>query len=432
MTERSEPTGESQPLSQLEHPFIKTVEEDARSTFSSSEDFAAFKRGLSEINRQAVDSFSVWHSKEYPDTSFSTICVTPNEQMVREVQGKTTAVQEVHADEDPQERIFFFLQPHFHSGRRAGGPFSTLDAVSDRTFRELPKVALKTKSPKAKIKVIADGSPIGFAARAGEKFTQDAGREGFDAYGKLYAEHILSVVGDIDENTKVVIQGFSRGAVTGERTYHFLIQKLMEKHAQELGKQGKVYDEDEKEKYRVFLYQHIQGLYDEPAGAHRKTPWMFLKAANFIGLPIEDIKRRNFSKEKFLSPEFDANENEFLNHFSKDIPDYTPEELARIKRVVGSEYKHLALGTPPDREEPGFYRAPLFDPTNTRIPQVAQELLGLAPEREGFSKGLWSSEGRKKFAVIKRLGHYHVPWRDSYKRWEKNIAAVRRWTSNTP
>jgi hypothetical protein len=199
----------------------------------------------------------------------------------------------------------------------------------------------------------------------------------------------------------------------------------MEKHSNKMREEGKDYGEDQIEEYRMFLYQHVQGLYDEPAGAHRKTPWSFLKVLNFVGLPIEDTIRRKGFKEEFLSPEYDTEENKFLDNFGGDVPDYTPEELARIQKVVGAEFKHLALGTAPDREEPGFYRSPLFDPTNTRIFQVLQESLGLGPERKGLSKGLWRSEGRKKFAVIKRAGHYHVPWRDSYARWAKNIHFVR-------
>jgi len=433
MAERPGSAGERKTNSPLEHPFINAVEKDAKSVFGSAEDFEAFKRGLGEINRRAVDSFSIWHSQEYPDTAFSTVCVAPNEQMVREIQGKEPAI-DGPTSERPQERIFYFIQPHFHSGRKAGGPLFILDEVTDRVFRELPKLASRKKT-NIEIKVIAQGSPVGFEARVGEKFVQDADHDGFDAHGRLYAEHILSVIGNIDENTKIVINGASRGAITAERTYHHLIQKLMERHARKVRESGQSYDEDEKERYRVFLYQHIQGVYDEPAGAHRKTPWFLLKAANFVGLPIEDTVRRHGFKEEFLSSRYISDEIAFSDEVAQGkhlVKDYTLEELARTKRVVSAEAKHLALGTPPDREEPGFYRSPIFDPTNTRIPQLAQELLGFAPERKGLSKGLWRSEGRKKFAVIKRLGHYHVPWRDSYQRWAKNIAAVRRWTSDTP
>lgn len=423
----------------LEHPFVRTVEEDAKSAFSP-EDFTAFKGVLREINHQAIDSFTVVNSQEYPETSFSTFCVKPTEKMVRDIQGKETlGAGEAQSAEDTKKRIFYFLEPHFHAGLTAGGSFEMLDAVTDRVFRELPKKAAEMQTAKSDeeqlktiIQVMPLGSPIGFKGRVGKEFANEADHDGFNAYGKLYAEYIEKVVGEIDENSRIVIQGFSRGAVTGERTYHYLIQRLMDKHANKMHEDGKAYGDDEIEDYRTFLYQHVQGLYDEPAGAHRKTPWSFLKALNFVGLSIEDTIRRKGFKEEFLSPEYHAKENEFLDHLGRDVPDYTSEELARISKVVKAEYKHLALGTAPDREEPGSYRLPLFDPTNTRISQVLQESLGIGPERAGFSKGLWRSEGRKKFAVIKRIGHYHVPWRDSYQRWAKNIAACRRWVPNPP
>jgi hypothetical protein len=437
MAERTGLMGEREPNSSLEHPFFKAVEDDARSAFSP-EDFKAFKRVLKQINHQAIDSFTVVNSQEFPGTSFSTFCLEPTEKLVREIQGREVpAAETARSAEASKKRIFYFLEPHFHVGSIAGGPFWMLGAATDRYLRELPKAAVEIQQAKpdeeplkTAIQIIPLGSPVGFKGRVGNKFAREAIDDGFNAYGKLYAEYIEKVIGEMEENTRIVIHGASRSAVTGERTYHYLIARLMEAHTRKMRESGQTYGDEEAKEYKEFLFQHIQGLYDEPAGIHKKNPLLPFKAANFAGLFVEDSIRRYGFKEPFLSPDYDAKETNFLEQIGADIPADTPEELKRKQRVAAAEYLHLGLGTPPDLTEPGHYRSPIFDPTNTKIIQVVRELLGINKERADFSKGLWSSDGRKKFSVLKRGGHYHVPWRDSYSRWAKNIAACRRWAPN--
>lgn len=344
-----------------------------------------------------------------------------------------TVDQPTESTRKPKKRIFNFIEPHFHMGRLYGGPFSMLDVGIDRTFRGLTEVA---QDPEVSFRTDLLGSPIGFKGRVGKKFTQETVENGFESYGKLYAEYIEKVIGEMDENTRIVINGASRGAVTAEKTYHFLIQRLMQAHAQKMHETKKEYGLEEENAYRDFLYHHIQGLYDEPAGVHKKDIWLPFKAANEVGLMVEDTVRRKKFKEEFLSPEFDADERQFLAHFGTDIAEYTPEDLSRINRVVAAEAFHLALGSPQNQEEPGHNRAPIFDPANTRPGRIIRELFRRSQKPEQTEREEWESEegkqenGRKRTTVIKRLGHYHAFWRDSYARWEKNIAAVRRWAPN--
>jgi len=308
-----------------------------------------------------------------------------------------------------------------------------LDVATDRTSRGLTEVA---RDPGVLFRADLLGSPIGFRGRVGKRFTQEVVDDGFNPYGKLYAEYIEQVIGEMDESTRIVINGASRGAVTAEKTYHFLIQRLMETHARKMQETRQEYGHEEEKAYREFLYQHIQGLYDEPAGVHKKDLWLPFKAANEAGLMIEDTIRRYGFKEGFLSRDFDVKERSFLEHFGRDIPEYTPEDLSRMNRVAMAEAFHLALGNPQDRTEPGHNRLPILDPTNTRPGKIIRELFRRSQKPNEAEREAWESEeskevkGRKRTTVIKRLGHYHAFWRDSLVRWEKNIAAVRRWASN--
>ncbi len=429
--------GEGQPNLELRDPFFDVVENDARQVFSENNpQTASFKAVLKDIGHQAVNNFAIWRSSEYADTGFSTTSIVVDRQMVNHaINPEDNSVQEpTEAHKSPKKRVFWFIEPHFHMGSTAGGAFWTLATGTDRTFRGLTEVA---NDPGISFRTDLLGSPVGFKGRAGKKFTQEAVDDGFDAHGKLYAEYIEQAVGEIDENTRIVINGASRGAVTAEKTYHFVIERFMQKHARQIQERGEKYGPEEEKIYRQFLYQHIQGLYDEPAGVHRKDLLLPFKAANEAGLMIEDTVRRFGFKEGFLSKDFEAKEKAFLANFGQDVPEYTPEDLARARRVAGAEAFHLVLGNPQDRTEPGHNRLPVFDPTNTRPGKIIRELFRRhhKPNTPG-EREEWESEesklekGGKRTTVIKRLGHYHAFWRDSYSRWEKNIAAVRRWAPN--
>jgi hypothetical protein len=434
MTEGQELSGERQSNSELRHPFFDAVIKDSSDVFHSPEK-EAFQVVLADINRQAVSNFEVWRSGEYADTGFSATHIIPDQQMVRHAINPEdkTVDQPTESAKQPKKRVFYFIEPHFHIGRLYGGSFSMLDVGIDRTFRGLTEVA---KDPEVSFRADLLGSPIGFKGRVGKKFTQEVVDNGFDPYGELYAEYIEKVIGEMDENTRIVINGASRGAVTAEKTYHHLIIRLMETHARKMHETGKEFGPEEEKTYREFLYQHIQGLYDEPSGIHKKDLWLPFKAANEVGLMVEDAVRRYGFKEEFLSPKFDADEKQFLEHFGTDIAEYTPKDLSRMNRVVMAEAYHLALGNPQDRTELGHNRLPIFDPTNTRPRKIIRELFRRSQKPNEAEKEGWESEesvqgkGRKRTTVIKRLGHYHAFWRNSYSRWEKNIAAVRRWASN--
>jgi hypothetical protein len=434
VAEAHQEVGEDQPRPELRHPFFDAVIKDSESVFPSSEQ-KAFEAILTDINHQAVKNFMVWRSGEYADTGFSATSIVPDRKMVKHAinPDDETAGQPSKSLEKPKKRIFWFIEPYFHMGKLYGGPFSMINVGTDRAFRELTQVA---RDPQLLVRADLLGSPIGFRGGVGKRFTQEVVDDGFNAYGKLYAEYIEQVIGEMDENTRIVINGSSRGAVTAEKTYHFLIQRLMQTHSQKMHEVGQEYGPEEEKAYREFLYQHIQGLYDEPAGVHKKDLWLPFKAANEAGLMAEDIVRRKRFKEPFLSPEFDVDERQFLAHFGMDVAKYTPEDLSRINRVAMAEAYHLALGNPQNQEEPGHNRLPLFDPTNTRPGRIIRELFRRSRKLQQAEREEWENEeskqdkGRKRTTVIKRLGHYHAFWRDSYARWEKNIAAVRRWAPN--
>lgn len=391
----------------LEAPYVGTMRREAQ------EKIEGHDRSLSlifnEINNQAIDSFGIFNSERFPGVSFSTIHLSITPELIKKINNSQDFPQLEENPSQTKDQIWF-VEPAFGMGD-IGNAFSALDMGIDRFIREMPKVAraLKHGEKPPKVDIYIMGSPIAFGGTVTEEWGKEVGETGFDAHGKLYAEFVAKNLPQNLDDTRVVVNGPSRGSVTAERTYHFLPEEIKE---------------------------HTQGLYDIPVGSHsRILPLQAVKTANMgVGMAGEFGIRILADR---TSKDLGKTEALFYKQLRKikNIPQDSKEQSGLKLKSFIAEVKALARGTPPDYDERGFYRAPELDPTNIKLEGIINRLWGPVSERRKLvvnkvQRMLNSrvkeyethprfirDRGRKMVVSTSRKAH-NFPWKKSFQRWE--------------
>lgn len=371
----------------LEAPYVDTMRKEAK------EKIEGHDRSLSlifnEINNQAIDSFQTFNSEKFPGVSFSTIHLSIKPEFIKRLNEQGVSDSETPDKPNDSKDQAWFVEPAFGFGD-IGNAFSALDMGIDRFIREMPKVAyaLKNGEQPPKVDIFVLGSPMAFAGTVTEQWNDEVGKTGFDAHGKLYAEFVESRLSENLDNTRVVVNGPSRGSVTAERTYHFLPDEIK---------------------------SHAQGLYDIPVGSHsRILPIQAIKSVNMaLGMGGEFGIRILADK---TSKDLGKTEGPFYKQLRqvKNVPQDSKEQSGLKLKSFIAEIKALGRGTPPDYDERGFYRAPDLDPTNIKVEGLINRGIGILEGRRHFIR----SKGRKMIAQTSRKAH-NFPWKKSFHRWEQ-------------
>ena len=371
----------------IEAPYVDTIRREAADKIEGHE--RSLSLIFNEINNQAIDSFGIFKSEKYPGVSFSTIHLSVTPELIKRL-GNSQATPMVDKQSETKDQVWF-IQPAFGIGD-IGNAFSALDMGIDRFIREMPKVsrALKNGENPPRVDIYVLGSPIAFAGTVTKDWNQEVSQTGFDAHGKLYAEFVEKTLPDNLDNTRVVVNGPSKGSVTSERTYHFLPDEIK---------------------------SHTQGLYDIPEGGHsRILPLQIVKSINMgVGMGGELGVRMLADR---TSKDLAKTEGPFYKKLRelRNIPLDSKEQASLKFKSFVEELKALTGGTPPDFEERGYYRSPDLDPTNIKPEGLIDRGISLLRRR----KFAFRSKGNKLTIATSRKAH-NFPWKKSFSRWEKAI-----------
>lgn len=402
---------DQQPKVELVAPYVDTMGKEAKAKIPGHE--ASINTIFSEINKQAIENFGIFNSQDFPGVSFTTTKLSITPELLGKLSkslnltpefmaGLSTKPEDVEGDSvsskestrDTRDQVWF-VEPAFGAGK-IGNAFSALDMGIDRFIREMPKVAyaLKHGLKPPKIDIYVVGSPISLGGSVTKQWCDEVNRVGFDTHGRVYAEFVKQAVGENAGDKRVVISGPSRGSITAERTFHFYTMGMT--------------DEEKKQ---------VQGLYDIPAGSHERfLPLQLVKSANMaLGMGAEFGVRVLFDE---TSKDLGKTEGKFFDELAKqkNIPqDSKAQERFKLRAFLG-ELKALGKGTPPDKNERGYYRAPEFDPTNIKFKGIVDRGLSLVKRRQ-FS---FRERGRKLTVSTDRKAH-NFPWKNSFGRWEQVI-----------
>jgi len=206
---------------------------------------AGVKVALDSIDRQAVDNFHVFKSQEYPGVEFtvSKVAITPDDIHAIAKAMEPHPIITVKQPQDPEaipvrseprhdenEKIVYFLFPPFNPPG-ADHALVHMDMLIDRFMRELPEVAgaMKRGEPIPRVEAYSLGSTTGLGGKESKDALKEKKKDGFDVHGAYYAEYIASQLPTTAEelaNTRIVLQGVSRGTFTAASAYSHLSTEL--------------------------------------------------------------------------------------------------------------------------------------------------------------------------------------------------------------
>lgn len=240
---------------------------------------------LDEIDKQGIENFASYKSTEMPGVSFSFTKLTVTPEIISKLSGEEVQYKnsegviegdiindhEGAGEENLRAKkhdYFIFAGAAFPPD---GHAFTPEDIAIDRFIRLMPRVArpMKAGEEAPEVNIYLLGAPTGFAGSVTQEWIDDVNKNGLETHGKLYAEFIRSHETTDPENTHIVLQGLSKGAIVAEKTTKYLPKELQE---------------------------NTQRILDNPAGGHK--PGQFIKGAQVVvGIGAEMAVRGLFDNE---------------------------------------------------------------------------------------------------------------------------------------
>ena len=326
----------------------------------------SFNIALDEINRQITgEGLFQWESKDQPGVKFLAghLQITPEliERIANQNQNTQQTDSEVISSEPEGPKHYaYFAQPSFGLGLD-GSALSVLDMGIDRFIKEMPKVAraIRAGEKPPSVDIYLLGGPTALGAEVTREFVDGVKKNGFSEYGRLYAEFVrehLPKDEDTLAETRVVLQGVSKGTITGEQTYAHLPPELQERS---------------------------QLLFDNPAGTHgRNIPTQIGRSINMgVGMAGELGVRMIAGSVK--GGAF-AGQKDFYEAImqKKGIPEDS-EEQKKLKGelFLKGELATIAKGTPLDDNIRSFSRISTPDPVNINVRNMARVFSAPITER---------------------------------------------------
>ncbi len=396
-------------ITELRTPFAKTMIKEAKRKIDPRE-HQALKTVFTEIDRQAVDNYEIFKSKLFSGVEFSVIKLSVTPDLIKKLTSQGVNVEENEEEaEDPQDldtgvkNYKYFIQPALVVPP-LGSSYTGQDMGTDRFIRSLTKVAraMKHGETPPNIEIDLVGATTSFDAKVTKEWLKEVEKDGFDAYGRLYAEYIESRI-SIDpqerKNTRIILQGGSKGTVTSSTTSKHLSPDL----------------------------QNItQRLYHVPAGNQaRNIPAQAASILNMgLGMGAEIGLRIAFDE---TTKGLIATEKTFYAGLKKEkgIEEETEEQKKLKKSVFLAEVKALGRGTPFDKDERAFVVQPIFDPTNEDLRAQLEVLLrGVKTAKDKlFHKPTtvtFYDQGKVLHVPYHRFAHSYI-FKRSFKAWERAL-----------
>ncbi len=343
----------------LEAPYVTIVRDIVHEKIPEHK--RAFDITLDEINRQFVgDGLFQWKSTKQPGVKILAghLSVTP--ELIEKIASLNSQSQSVGGttegeNESRLEHYAYFVQPSF-GPPPDGSAISALDMGIDRFIKEMPKIAraLKHGENPPTVDIYMLGGPTALGAEVTREFVDQVKKEGFDAYGKLYAEFVQEhLPGDKEtlDKTRVVLQGVSKGTVTADLTSHHLPEEIR---------------------------RRTQRLFDNTAASHgRNLPTQLGRSINMgvgMGAEVAVRKYRGAVRNSAFSTQ-----KQFYEDISRVKGIQDSKEQKKLKGDLffkisdflrfggGGEIKTIAHGTPLDQTQRSFSRISTPDPVNINV-----------------------------------------------------------------
>lgn len=309
---------------------------------------------LEEVERQALENFTIYKSETYPGVSFSytRILVTP--EIVKKIAQLDPQSELADIDLD---KLTYSSKTRLNVGF---GPFAPppeghalglLDMATDRFIRNLARIAqaMKKGEPIPKVEIITVGTPVGYGGTTTKEYLKDLIKDGFETNGKLFGELLNKLTAGIDlENLSLLVQGASMGIVNADKAANHLPQALRDK---------------------------TLVLLDAPAGHHSphlKDRWRLKGTQTILGFAAETGVRmatdRRLKGQTKRTKDFYA----YLAQ-TKDIPTDNRKQTLMKWLALGENAWNLGWGTEIDTEHVGTtLRSGIYDPLTARPGRILE------------------------------------------------------------
>ena len=365
----------------------------------------SLEKVLNEIDTQAIGNFAVYKSETMPDVSFSYTKLTITPETIERLRGRIPSesegmIPEKEIGEEGEEKTNAGKQHYFlftaFSPPPGGNAFTVEDVGIDRFIRLLPRVArpLNAGEPVPAVEIYLLGAPTGFGGSVSKEWIENVKASGLETHGKLYAEfiakHVPHEVPKDLEDTHVVLQGVSKGAVAAAKTLKYLPEEIA---------------------------SSTQRLLDNPAGDHEGgTVSRWIKGSQAaLGLIGETVSRMLFDDMLKGLMKTDKGFIDALSEKTGIAKD--DEETLKLKRgAVFAEAVALLKGTDLDTDENrAFIRRGVLDPLTFNPKRFMDTLQKETPTVPLFKKG--------KAMEAPFKGHHFFIY-NRYKRWAKILDYV--------
>ncbi len=358
---------------------------------------------LTEIDRQAVENFSVYESEAIPGVSFSysKLAITPEiVQRFATTFKNTSASSETVEEQLPEDtdkqsdakQQDYFLFTGFNPPP-GGNAFTVQDVAIDRFIRLLPQVAnsMRTGVTPPNITIYMLGGPTGLGGTVTTGWLNAARKDSIDADATLYAEFIERHAHGGD-NASILLQGVSRGALVAQKTSSKLPNELQ---------------------------KISQRLLDNPAGEHERGSVFSKKGRQVAAGFLEELQYQGQGDiMKTLSKE-DAKFREALVRRKGLKPEGAVQKVLKLGTVAAEAFE-LIRGTSLDTEKNRSYiRRGLYDPT-TFSKERLEEVNG--KEFDAINAHIF----KRGAAVEAPFKGRHFFMYDRYKHWEKVLDFVKK------
>jgi hypothetical protein len=392
---------ESSPVKSLEAPYITAVKTVVKEKMPDQvEDFNKF---FDLMNNELMGNgegkgLFIWESKVYEGVSFLAAHIHISESWIQKLSSNNLNVPK-RLNPSRKDQIRFIQPANGHDNDGSG--LSVLDMAFSPSIdiAHLIATAITDKEEPPTGDIYLLGSPRAIGGKTTNKFNDlaEAGKDfkdkhynalGFYPHGVIYAEFMEEFVpeNEVDLlNTRIVLEGVSKGTVTADRTYHHLSQAVKDR---------------------------TQVLLDNVAGVHGSNlPTKIGRGANLL-LFLAEVGVR------FKNPigkELVRTQPQFYKDISEKLgiaPD-TEEEKKLKASLEKIEYMTLWHGTPIDKSERKFVRIPTPDPANISFKAMRRAFSFGRQARPRAIQDLAYQEGEAIFFPNSNKVHM---WN-----WERNI-----------
>lgn len=348
---------------------------------------------LDAIDREAVNNFGVFESEQNPGVRFPFTKI----RVGNVASSAQNSPINPEAEKLPRKTVVVFTPFIPPPG---GGPDDIMNTIYDRVLTALPDIAQRDTHKAKNITVYGLGLPTGKWGSVSEEWLSDLKKHGFSEYGKLYAEHLRTVLGE----GNILFFAGSMGTILASET-----AKQLPEH-----------------------WENLRLLLNNPAGVHKPThlPVKGLQVVGGFGakagirmyLPfVDNVVKTSMSGVK------QAREALSMVLQQKGMMSYESDEQNALKKTAnGQAIKFLIKGTPLDTDNfRSYIEQGMLDPAITD-PKKIFFLMTHSKDKRFFKAGERSLGMGVNYSHWMDPGRWPDKWVRGIERYEKLVNAQMR------